>query len=234
MPGLMKKTAGFLLAAVSALAGCASTSTLMINDQGQFADCGTWGTGVIGAAAALLRTQDCVNAYRTAGYRETGSPAVIGVQQATMRDAAAAPITLPSADGLFKMTLPAGWLQVAPPSAAYQLYAKNPIIDSGLLVSSFERKDIQDWEAHTQSLRAKLAASLSEGASSEVARIKVNGFDALRTDVSGELKHGVKLHYLGTAIKAGQKLIWLVAWCDESRFAANRGELESLAAGLQL
>ena len=230
----MRRNACLFLAAMSALAGCASTSTLMINDQGQFADCGTWGAGVIGVAAALLRNQNCVDAYRTAGYLETGLPAVIGPQQSTVRDAAAAPITLPSADGLFKMTLPAGWLQVAPPSAAYQLYAKNPVIDSGLLVSAVESKDIRDWEAHTQSLRAKLAASLSEGASSEVARIKVNGFDALRAEISGELKHGVKFHYLGTAINAGQKLIWLVAWCDESRFAANRSELEGLAAGLQL
>jgi hypothetical protein len=230
----MRQVPYLFLAAISLLAGCASTSTLMVNDEGQFADCGTRGAGVIGAAAALLRTRDCISEYRTAGYRETGAPAIIGPQSATMQDAAAAPITFQSTDGLFKMTLPADWIQIAPPSAAYQLFAKNSIIESGLLVRSIESKEFRDWESYTQSLRAKLTDSLKQGTSSGVERIKVNGFDALRADISGELKHGAKLHYLGTAIKTGQKLIWLVAWCDESRFAANRSELEQLAAGLQL
>jgi hypothetical protein len=230
----MKQTPYLLLAAIPVLAGCASTSTLMINDQGQFADCGTWGVGPMGAAAALLRTQDCINGYRAAGYRETGLPAAVGPQQATTPDTTAPPVTLPSADGRFRITLPAGWTQLAPPSAAYQLYARNPVIDSGLLISSIDREGIRDWEAHAQSLRAKLADSVSRSTSSGVERIRINGFDALRVDIGGELINGAKLHYLGTAINTGQKLIWLVAWCGEPRFAENRGELEKLAAGLQL
>lgn len=230
----MRQNQYLFLASISMLAGCTSTTTLMVNGEGQFADCGTWGVGILGAGVALIRTQDCINEYRNAGYRETGSPPALGSQPAAMQDASSSPTTVASKNGLFKMTLPSGWTQFALPSSAYQLYARNLAIDSGLLISSIESKDIQDWEAYARSLRATLANSLSEGSSSEDQRIKVNGFDAIRVDVSGDLRNGVKLHYLGTAIKAEQMLVWLVAWCAESRFTDNRSELEKLATGLRM
>lgn len=227
----MNKPVCFLLALLTLLAGCASTSTLMVNDGGQFADCATWGAGAFGAAMALVRTQECANEYKAAGYKETGLPPVIGPQAA--QDVAQSTGAMQSSDGSFKMIMPAGWIQIAPPTAAYQLYARNPAMDSAVLISSVERGRTQDWEAQVQSLRATLADSLASSASANVEKIRVNGFDALRTEIGGELKNGAKLRYLGTAINAERALVWIVAWCDASRFDANRAELEKLAAGFQ-
>ena len=225
----MKPGACLVLAAAALLAGCASTSTLMLNDDGQFADCGAWGAGAIGAAVALIRTQNCIDKYQAAGYRETGAPPVIGPQQAAASDAAA----LPGRDGSFRMTLPAGWVPVEPPSAAYQFYARNMATGSGLLIRSVDGGAVPDWEAYARSMSAKLAGSLDQGIASAARKVKVNGYEALRTDVDGELVKGVNLHYLGTAIKNGRTLTWLVAWCEASRFGSNHCELEQLAAGIQ-
>ena len=223
------------LAAIPALAGCASTSTLMINQEGQFADCGTWGVGIFGAAAALIRTQECANAYQSAGYSATGAPPIIGARAVAAGDTPpASPATVASHDGLFKITLPAGWTPLAAPAAQYQLYARNAEIESAVLISSLESRDEQDWEAHAQSLRAKLIDSLSQGIASEVEKIKVGAADALRVEISGALRNGVTLRYLGTAVHAGRKLIWVVAWCADARFSVNRSALENLALGLQL
>ena len=42
------------------------------------------------------------------------------------------------------------------------------------------------------------------------------------------------MHYLGTIIKSDKNLVYLLVWCFESKFSANRSEFESLASGLQL
>lgn len=216
------------------LTGCASTSTLMVSEDGRIADCSTWGAGGFGAAFALKRTQDCIDGYEAMGYRATGAPPRVGVQQIASPAAAQTSISLPSRDGLFRITLPGGWSPLEPPSQTYQLFARNPALDSAFLVSAVESGNLADWEAHAGALRDKLGSSLAQATVSPTQRIRVNGFDALQAEVSGELKNGIKLHYLGTAIKTDAKLIWLVAWCGESRFAANRSELAALAGGLQM
>lgn len=221
--------------------GCASTSTQMINDKGQVANCGAWGFGIIGAPAALISTQNCIAKYQVAGFREsgssqlgaTGSPTA-QVSASSVQAATTTPTTMSGKDDSFKITLPAGWIQAPPPSASQQLFARNLVIDAGLLVSSISTADVQDWQVYAESLRVKLVGNLTQSTSSETQKIKVNGLDALQSDTSGTLKNGVKIHYLGTIIKSDKKIVYLLALCFESKFSANRSELESLAFGLQL
>ena len=115
------------------LGGCASTSTQMVNEDGQVINCGAWGFGIIGAPVALISTQECIKKYRAAGYHEAGSLQSPGNTQA-FAQLPGTGITLTAKDGAFKIDLPAGWVQATPPSQAYQFYAKNPTLDAGLLV----------------------------------------------------------------------------------------------------
>ena len=223
------------------VAGCASTSTQMVNDKGQVGKCEAWGFGIIGAPAALISTQNCIEKYQAAGFREAGSPQPAGAgspsAQIPVNNAQAlptTPTTMLSKDGSFKITLPAGWIQAPPPSPSQQLFAKNSLIDAGLLMTSVNSDDVQDWQTYAESQRVKMVGNLSQSTSSEIRKIKVNGFDALQADIGGTLKSGVKIHYLGTFIKTDKQLIQLLTWCFESRFAANRNEFESLPAGLQM
>jgi ABC-type uncharacterized transport system permease subunit len=60
-----------LLAAVVAatLAGCASQSTVMVNDQGQIQECSAHGAGWLGAPLALISHSNCVTVARERGFR---------------------------------------------------------------------------------------------------------------------------------------------------------------------
>jgi hypothetical protein len=113
------------------------------------------------------------------------------------------------------------------------LAAKNPAADTYLLVGSVSATDIKDWQAYADSLREKLIHSMAEGTSTDVQKIKVNDFDALRTEITGTLKNGVNVHYSGTVIKSSRSIVYVLAWSVESKFASNRGEFAQLASAIQ-
>ena len=222
----------FCLALLGAIGGCVSTSTQMVNDDGLAVNCGAWGIGLIGAPAALISTNECVKKYKAAGYHETGSP--VAVNSTAAAQPATSPITLTSKDGAFKLYLPAGWVQATPPSQAYQFYTRNQTLDAGLLVSTVDAKDIQDWQLYAESLRLKLASNLTQATLSEPEKTVVNGLEAFRAEVTGVAKNGLKLHYLSTLIKADRYMIYLVSWSLESKFESNKVALMQLANGVQL
>ena len=212
----------------------------MVNDKGQVANCGAFGFGIIGAPAALITAQDCVSRYQAAGFREAGSPQSATSAPSTqgmasnLQPAPTTPTTILSKDGSFRITLPAGWTQTPPPTPSQQLYARYTLIDAGLMMGSVKSSDVQDWHTYADSLRLRLTGNLSQSSSSELRKIKVNGFDALQSDIGGTTKSGVKVRYLGTVIRTDTQIIHLLTWCFESKFATNRSEFESLPAGLQL
>lgn len=229
-----------VLPIILTVAGCASTSTQMVNSDGQVANCGAWGVGIIGAPAALISTQNCITKYEAAGYHESGSPQPTGAGssgQVSVNNSQASlgtPTTILSKDGSFKITLRSGWIQSSPTAVTQQLSAKNTLMDAGLQVSSVNSADIQDWSLYAESLRMKLVGNLNESTSSELRKITVNGSNALQYDIGGTLKNGTKVHYLNTIVRTDKQLVYLVSWCFESRFAANRRELELITAGLQV
>ncbi len=225
--------AALAIVVVVVIGGCVATSSQMVNDKGQSVNCGAWGLGIIGAPAALISTQNCISKYEAAGFREAGSPPVQSPSNSP-QSPIATPTTMSSRDGSFKITLPAGWIQSPPSSPSQQLFAKNPSIDSGLVMTSVKTSDVQDWEAYAESFRAKMLATLTQSSSSDVRKVKVNGFDALQADISGTEKNGLRLHYLGTFIKTDKQLISLLTWCVESQFSTNRANFEALPSGLQL
>lgn len=225
-----------LFPAILVMGGCASTNTQMVNDKGQVANCSASGWGLIGAPLALASSQDCVAKYQAAGFHEAGTPGQPGAATAgTVTPAApTTPTTVAGKDGFFKITLPVGWMQTPPSNASYQLAARNPAAETYLVISSVKTADIADWIAFSESMKSKLVGNLTQSSSSETAKIKVNGFDALRADIAGTLKNGLKVHYLGTIIKTDQNLVYLLSWTTESKFAASRGEFESLPAAMQM
>lgn len=225
-----------LLPALLLISGCASTSTQMVNDKGQVANCGASGWGWIGAPMALAMSQDCIAKYQAAGFHEAGTPTPAGSAPATAGTTMAptSPTTVAGKDGFFKITLPAGWMQTPSPNPSYQLAARNPAAETYLVISSVKTADITDWQTFAESMKAKLIGNLTQSTSSETAKIKINGFDALRADIGGTLKNGAKVHYLGTIIKTDQNLVYLLSWSLESKFAANRSEFEALPSALQM
>ena len=208
------------------LAGCATTSTQMVNANGQVVNCGAWGFGIIGAPVALISTHECVKKHEELGFHEVGG------QQAAAPPSANSPTKLTGRDGSFTLDLQPGWVLGPPPSQPFQFHVRNQALDSYLMVSAISLKDIQDWVAYSESLRKRLQDNLTQATSSESQRIMINGREAWRAEVGGFTKSGVRVRYLGTAIKTDQNIIYLLSWCLDSRFDTNRVALEQVALGL--
>jgi len=220
------------------LAGCVSTSTQMLNDKGQVANCGANGLGVIGAPAAYLMSQECISKYEAAGFRRADSPKVnaSAPTPATppINTTALIPTTLSDKDGTLKIELPAGWESAPITLATVKIAAKNSSNGGQLVISTTNLLDIKDWLQYSESLRAKLANSLQDVSNPELVKIKVNGLDALRAEISGSTKAGIKVHYLTTVIKSSDRLIYVVSWSPESRFSLLKAEFESLANAVKM
>jgi hypothetical protein len=237
----MLKTIWLSIAFLFFFTGCAVTSTKMVNDKGQVANCGSWGFGVIGAPAALISTENCIEQYKAAGYHEIGEPqpqTSIQQPQAGNADVLAVqqnnPVTLISNDGKVKITLPSGWLQAAAPIPAHQLHAKNAVIDAGLLINYIDNADVKDLETFAKSQNTKLINNLSDGSASEVKKIKVNGNDAFQTEIVGTAKNSLRIKYLITNIDSGKLVVTLMTWTLESKYDVNRAYFEGLPKKLEI
>jgi hypothetical protein len=227
-----KLTPILILTALS-LSGCASTSTQMVNENGQAVNCGASGFGLIGAPAALVMTQNCIDKHKAAGYREAGEPPTTTQTKPAQTNAPTLnPVTVSSKDNHFKITLPAGWVQTTP-TGNQQLTVKNPTADVHMLITTANLADVTDWRVFAETQRKRLASNLSQSTTSEVENVKINGAEALRADISGTLKSGLKVHYLGTIIKTDKQIIQVLAWSVASKFSENRKEFEKIASSIE-
>ncbi len=191
----------------------------------------------VGATGVIIIQSRQVRVSQNATERQIRAAAIRTIptvqNYSTPQALSTSPTTVSGKDSFFRITLPSGWTQIALPNPSLQLAARKPAADAYLTISSVNSVDIQDWQVFAESLRTKLVNNLSQSTSSEVQKIRVSGFDALRVDIGGVLKNGTKVHFLGTLIKTDKNLVWLLSWTPASKFAANRAEFEQLANAMQ-
>lgn len=233
------------------LSACAAPSTTLMNDRGQRVHCASWGFGVVGTAIALGSYQHCISSHKAVGYRVPGSKRSAEQQESaggsSARLAAAAanaapppatlaaslaPVQVSSADKGLRMVLPAGWAPAAPPPplSSAQIFVRNPAMDAALAVTVESRADVTNLLKYGETVRSAAGATLAGSRASEVRTLTVTGRSAVRFDVAGETD-GLRVGLLFTLIE-GSRVLKLVAWTTESRFAASRREFEALAEGL--
>lgn len=228
------------------LSACAAPSTTLMNDRGQRAHCRSSGFGVVGTAIALGSYQHCMSSHKAVGYRVPGSSRSAepreNAESALARPAAShaaapvaaslTPIVVSSPDKRLGIALPAGWTPATPPSPFphAQIFAQNPSTEGALAVTAESRADVTDLVKYGETVRDAASAALAGVRASEVRTDMVNGRRAVRFDVAGE-SNGLRVRLLFTLIE-GSRVLKLVAWTTESRFAASRREFEALAEGL--
>jgi len=221
----------FALALTSFLlvGGCAAVQTQMINDAGQTVNCDAAGFGLIGTVAALASADSCVQKYKSLGYREAGSPSPSGASSKTANDISASTTTsvVESSDGAIRLTLPPGWVKAPTKAQAVLLYVTNPQLDLHLQISAINTSDTAGWQAFTEASRAKVISNHDQASSSEFNSLTLSGNDAKQGEVWGLYK-GVKAHYLLTYINLGKKILYIVAWCYESKFDGSRSTFKSI------
>ncbi|WP_146187775.1 hypothetical protein [Limnohabitans sp. T6-5] len=214
------------------LSGCVSRSIQMINDNGHAANCEASGIGIIGAPAAYAMTEECINKYKQAGYREADAPKISQTTATSTQSTPIAPLSFSSKDQTFKITLDSGWMPLLVPNQSPQLSLKNPTADTYLIINTNNISDISDWGAYSENTKTRLTGNLTNSTFSDFEKIKVNGFDALQGEIGGTLKNGLKVRYVLTTLKTNEKIIQILTWTTESRFNQVKRDLQNIPNNL--
>ncbi len=210
---------GISLAGALLVTGCATPSTTMQNASGQTVNCASSGWGVLGTTIALASHAECVDKMQASGFR------AIDARIAAPK---------PSEDAAnVVLNLPDGWerkpLTENMAKSGGSLYALNIREDAGLLVSAISSEGINDMMAYAASRRAAQESLLLNPASSDIKVGDLNGRLALRFEVSGFVKGGMKLTYHYTIIQGNKQIGLVNAWTSAGTFEQKRTSLESLA-----
>jgi len=141
--------------------------------------------------------------------------------------------TLRSADGQYQLVVPNSWQSNDFHLPNVQIGAIDKPRGEYAEVIVERQEDYTDsLQQYTDAKRATMAMSLDNPRLTNGESPKINGQDAVRCEIHGQLPNsGVAIAYSLTVIKTKTHYVQVIGWTEESRFAANRAELESLAGG---
>lgn len=105
----------------------------------------------------------------------------------------------------------------------------NKTIDAGALVVLNSKADIVDMALHIKSLRAKQIGQIGQGEWSEITQVSVKGRRAWKFWVSGVLKEGMSVKYMGTLIEGDRQVIYVTAWTSTQNFEDSRASMEMVS-----
>jgi hypothetical protein len=142
-------------------------------------------------------------------------------------------VTLQSSDGQYQLSAPSGWAAFDFHLDNVQIGARNK--DRG----EFAEVIVEQVQDYTSSLsqyaaakRDTIAMCLDNARLSAGSTLKINDQDAIRFEIHGQLPNSkIVVGYLLTVIKDKDKYVQIVAWTDDSHFADNLSEMQSLAGG---
>lgn len=209
------------IAAASILAGCAAPSSSFQNANGQVYECSASGYGILGAPAALLSHSECERKAQEAGYRPVNAASVNQTKRASN------PTSI-------KVDWPSGWVarditeQQSKDGVVH--FGLNKTSDLGAQISVISSDGIVDRMAYASSRRANQMGRLANAKGSEIVNTTVNGLDALRFEVTGNLPSGLAVTYAVTIIPGKEHIVYVNTWTTTPNFYPHRDELLRLAS----
>jgi hypothetical protein len=91
-----------ILALLLLLCGCVSSTDVLVNSEGEQVKCSAMGYGWVGAPAALIMKNKCMNDYKEMGYSTSGATSVSTTASQSLEpfllEGYANPLTVPSDD----------------------------------------------------------------------------------------------------------------------------------------
>ena len=198
------------------IVGCAAPSTTLQNSSGHVVTCSAQGMGIIGTPAALMMQSDCEDRMEAQGYRVVDSKSV-----APKASAEASRIGLVLLEGWSEKPMTASMV-----NGGGSLWAMNPTLDTGLLLSAAKREGVVDLMAYAASRRSNQETRLLNPLSTEISTLEINGRLAFQFEVAGYIKGGVKITYLYTIIEASDQLVVLASWSKSIDYAEHKSMFE--------
>lgn len=104
-----------------------------------------------------------------------------------------------------------------------------------ILISSFEKKPNSDIEIMANNASNSQVAKLANASSKNPERIKINGLNAVRFEVSGTTKatFGKDMTYLITLIDAGKEILFINEWCPTAIFPDSKFEFIQITESIK-
>jgi hypothetical protein len=142
-------------------------------------------------------------------------------------------ITLSSPDGRYHLSVPKAWSLADFKVDNIQIGASNPHRGEYAEVIADPQEDyVGSLKQFAEAKRDTMAMSLDNPRLSPAQELKVNGQDALRFELHGQLPgSGVSVGYCLTVFATKTHYIQVIGWSEDSHFDANRQELNLLAQG---
>ena len=209
-----------ITAAVIALGGCAAPSSSFQNANGQVFNCTASGFGVLGTAAALMSHSECERKAQEAGYRPVSSTSVN-------------PTALAGHSTSVQVTWPSGWgnreLTEEQVKRGLVHFAHDKTRDLAVQISVVSREGITDRMAYAASRRANQVGRLIQAKGTDIVNATINGRDAQRFEVTGNLSNGQTMTYGATIIYGAEQIVYITTWASAPNYAEHAAELRSVA-----
>jgi len=218
---------------------CKDQANLAVNSAGREAGDFLLGFTIVGAPVAYEMDKakerqvfaECMHAR---GYVVTPANGAAPTPSAAAATSPAPVTPVPGADQL-ALALPPGFALKALPdnlkNAGAALYAVNRTLDIGMSVMPVPHEGVTDLTAFAWTKKAAQVDRLTDGASSEVARLEVGGRNAVRYSVTGTFKN-LKITYVTTLIEGHDLIVIVNAWAGATNAQQQMTVLESLAAAV--
>lgn len=131
------------------------------------------------------------------------------------------------------LSLPDGWerrpLSDSQVTNGAIFVAINRTTDTGVLFMVNKRQGIGDLMEFAKSKGAAQASQLADAQQHQISEITVNGKRAMRFDVSGTLKSGVKITYMMTMLEGTEEIAIVYTWTSTANYENQRDNMGQLA-----
>jgi len=122
-----------------------------------------------------------------------------------------------------KLELDAGWdqkpLTDVMKTGGGVLYAVNRTIDSGLLISTTDKKPITNIETFINTKRNTNVGGLQEVTATEIVKSQVNGLNSWQYQKVGKSKSGTSFTYFYTWVESVDEIVLINLWTTTNNFA---------------
>jgi hypothetical protein len=138
-----------------------------------------------------------------------------------------------SANGVYQLVLAKDWESVDFHLDTVQIGATNKHSGEYVEIIAEDRQEYVDsLQQYAEAKRNTMALSLDNPRMTSAERLTVNGLDAMRFELHGQLPNSnTSVGYVLTVMKTKTHYIQVIGWTQESHFADNQAELEGLAGG---
>ncbi len=142
-------------------------------------------------------------------------------------------VTLTSPGGQYRLVAPNGWGPADFHVDNVQIGASNPHRGEYAEVVADRQDDyVGSLRQFAEAKRDTMAMSLDNPRLSPPQQLKVNGQDAFRYEIHGQLPgSNVTVGYCLTVLATKTHYIQVIGWAEDSHFSDDRQELNSLAQG---